>query len=212
MVFDHLIKFFTSLKLTVVCLGFAIVLVFLGTLAQVDLGLYKAQNEFFRSFLVFWGPKSATWRIPILPGGYLVGGVLLINLVSSHIMRFKLTRSKIGIWLTHFGLILLAARATGHGHAFSGEHIAFARRRSQQLLRIRSAIGIGGDRHHRPGHGQSSVDCAACPDAPGGRFNGRPSFHDSGETLFCQLECERPTGRSRPSRPRRPKDSARVRS
>ena len=107
MVFDRLIKFFTSLKLTVVCLAFAILLVFLGTLAQVDLGLYKAQNEFFRSFLVFWGPKSATWKIPILPGGYLVGGVLLINLVASHIMRFKLTRSKIGIWLTHFGLILL---------------------------------------------------------------------------------------------------------
>ena len=107
MVFDRLIKFFTSLKLTVVCLGFAILLVFLGTLAQKDLGLYQAQNEFFRSFLVFWSPKSATWKIPILPGGYLVGGVLLINLVASHIMRFKLTRSKIGIWLTHFGLILL---------------------------------------------------------------------------------------------------------
>src|SRR5260370_29438230 len=107
MVFDSLIKFFTSLKLTVVCLGFAIVLVFLGTLAQVDLGLYKAQNEYFRSFLVFWGPKTATWKIPYLPGGYLVGGVLLINLIASHIQRFKLTRKKAGIWLVHFGIILL---------------------------------------------------------------------------------------------------------
>jgi hypothetical protein len=33
--------------------------------------------------------------------------VLLINLVASHIMRFKLSRSKVGIWLTHLGLILL---------------------------------------------------------------------------------------------------------
>ncbi len=107
MVFDPLIKFFVSLRLTVVCLALAILLVFLGTLAQVDLGLYKAQNEFFRSFLVFWGPKNATWKIPILPGGYLVGGVLLINLIASHVTRFKLTRTKIGIWLTHFGLILL---------------------------------------------------------------------------------------------------------
>jgi hypothetical protein len=107
MFFDQLIRFFTSLRLTVVCLAFGIVLVFLGTLAQVDLGLYKAQNDYFRSFLVFWGPRTANWRIPILPGGYLVGGVLLINLIASHIMRFKLTRSKIGIWLTHFGLILL---------------------------------------------------------------------------------------------------------
>jgi ResB-like family len=107
MVYDPLIRFFTSLRLTVVCLGFAILLVFFGTLAQVDLGLYKAQNEFFRSFIVFWGPKTATWKVPVLPGGYLVGGILLINLIASHVTRFKWTRAKIGIWLTHFGLILL---------------------------------------------------------------------------------------------------------
>ncbi len=107
MVFDRLIGFFTSMRLTVVCLALSILLVFLGTLAQVDMGLYKAQNEFFRSFFVFWGPKAASWKIPVLPGGYLVGGVLLINLVASHIMRFKLTRAKVGIWLVHFGLILL---------------------------------------------------------------------------------------------------------
>src|SRR6516165_6275983 len=107
MFFDRLIKFFTSLRLTVVCLAFAIVLVFLGTLAQVDLGLYKAQNEYFRSFIVFWGPKWASWKIPVLPGGYLVGGVLLINLVASHFKRFTLSRDKAGIWLVHFGLILL---------------------------------------------------------------------------------------------------------
>jgi hypothetical protein len=107
MVFDRLIRFFTSLRLTVVCLAFAAVLVFLGTLAQVDLGLYKAQNEFFRSFFIFWGPKGASWQVPVLPGGYLVGGVLLINLIASHITRFKLTRAKVGIWMVHFGLILL---------------------------------------------------------------------------------------------------------
>jgi hypothetical protein len=107
MVFDRLISFFTSLRLTVACLALGLVLVFLGTLAQVDLGLYKAQNEYFRSFFVFWGPKSASWKIPYLPGGYLVGGVLLINLIASHIKRFKLTRQKAGIWLVHFGLILL---------------------------------------------------------------------------------------------------------
>ncbi len=107
MVLDRLIGFFTSLRLTVACLALGLLLVFLGTLAQVDLGLYKAQNEFFRSFVVFWGPKTATWKIPVLPGGYLVGGVLLINLVASHIKRFTLTRKKAGIWLVHFGLILL---------------------------------------------------------------------------------------------------------
>src|SRR5215471_5466280 len=104
---NSIVKFFTSLRLTVVCLALGMVLIFWGTLAQVDLGLYKAQNEFFRSFFVYWGPKGASWKIPIFPGGYLVGGVLLINLVASHFKRFSLTRKKTGIWLIHFGLILL---------------------------------------------------------------------------------------------------------
>ena len=68
-----LIRFFSSLRLTIVCLGLGLILVFVGTLAQVNLGLYKSQNEFFRSFFIYWGPAGATWKIPIFPGGYLVG-------------------------------------------------------------------------------------------------------------------------------------------
>src|SRR5436190_5170098 len=104
---QSLIKFFSSLKLTVVCLSLGMVLVFWGTLAQVELGLFKAQNEFFRSFFIYWGPKSAGWKIPIFPGGYLVGGLLLINLVTAHLKRFRFSRSKVGVWMVHFGLILL---------------------------------------------------------------------------------------------------------
>ncbi|MCX5682081.1 MAG: ResB protein required for cytochrome C biosynthesis, partial [Planctomycetota bacterium] len=91
---DRLIKVFTSLRLTAVCLALALLLVFFGTLAQVDLGLYKVQNEFFRSFLIYWGPKGASWRIPVFPGGYLIGGVLLINLFASQFKRFVFTPSK----------------------------------------------------------------------------------------------------------------------
>jgi len=104
---DRLVGFFTSLRLTVVCLALGGLLVFAGTLAQVDLGLYKAQNEFFRSFLIYWGPKGASWRIPVFPGGYLIGGMLLINLIASQWRRFVFTPSKIGLWMVHVGLILL---------------------------------------------------------------------------------------------------------
>src|SRR5258708_7882208 len=88
---EAIVKFFASLRLTVVCLSLGMALVFWGTLAQVELGLFKAQNEFFRSFFIYWGPAKASWRIPIFPGGYLVGGVLLINLVTAHFSRFRLT-------------------------------------------------------------------------------------------------------------------------
>lgn len=105
--FARVLGFFSSLRLTVVCLALGMVLVFAGTLAQVDMGLYKAQNEFFRSFFVYWGPKNAGWRIPVFPGGYLVGGLLVTNLIAGHFTRFKFTRKKIGIWMAHVGIILL---------------------------------------------------------------------------------------------------------
>jgi hypothetical protein len=104
---DRFINFFTSLRLTVVCLALALVLVFVGTLAQVQIGLYAAQSEYFRSFFVYWTPPGTHWKIPFLPGGWLIGLVLLVNLLAAHIKRFHLSRKKIGIILIHGGLILL---------------------------------------------------------------------------------------------------------
>ncbi len=104
---DRFINIFTSLRLTVVCLVLAVVLVFVGTLAQVDLGLYATQEKFFRSFFVFWTPNGTSLKIPVLPGGWLLGLLLLMNLLAAHIKRFNLSRKKIGILCIHAGLILL---------------------------------------------------------------------------------------------------------
>jgi ResB-like family len=104
---DGLFRFLSSLKLTVVLLGLAIVLVFVGTLAQVNEGLYQAQTRYFKSFLIFWSPKGSGFSLPVFPGGYLIGTVLLANLLSAHVSRFKWSRKKIGIFATHAGLILL---------------------------------------------------------------------------------------------------------
>jgi len=102
---DRVINFFTSLRLTIVCLCLGFVLVFAGTLAQVDLGLYRAQSDFFRSYFVRWTLYGH--NIPIFPGGYLIGAVLLLNLVAAHIKRFDLSKKKFGLFLIHAGLILL---------------------------------------------------------------------------------------------------------
>lgn len=101
------IRAFSSLKLTVVCLMLGCVIVFWGTIAQVHLGLYKAQNEFFRSFLIYWQPPGAAWKIPVFPGGYLVGGVLLINLLVAHVRYYQPNRRKLGVALIHLGIVLL---------------------------------------------------------------------------------------------------------
>ena len=104
---DRIVKFFSSLRLTVGCLLLAMVLVFVGTLAQVKVGLYQAQSEFFRSVFIYWQPAGTHFKIPVFPGGWLLGGVLLINLVAAHARRFEISRKKIGLFLIHGGLILL---------------------------------------------------------------------------------------------------------
>lgn len=106
---DRITSFISSLRLTVVLLGLALVLVFAGTLAQVHLGLYAVQSEFFRSFFVYWTPPGTGWKIPVLPGGWLIGWFLLVNLLAAHLERFRFTRKKIGIAIIHIGLILLLA-------------------------------------------------------------------------------------------------------
>ena len=101
------LRFLASLRLTVICLGLGMLLIFLGTLAQVDRGIHAVQAQYFNSLFIFWSPPGATWRMPILPGGYLLGTVLLVNLIAAHATRFQFSRKKIGIILLHFGVILL---------------------------------------------------------------------------------------------------------
>ena len=97
--------FFVSLKLTVVLLALGMVLVFAATLDQVNLGIWAVQEKYFRSFFVMMHVGDVP--VPVFPGGYFVGGLLLINLLSAHVSRFSLTWKKAGIQLTHAGLILL---------------------------------------------------------------------------------------------------------
>jgi hypothetical protein len=100
-------KFWTSLKLTVVLLGLCTLLVFLGTLAQVHEGLWEAQGRWFRSFWV-WRRAGDVWWVPwCFPGGYTLGFGLLFNLIAAHLKRFRLSWNKVGINLTHLGIILL---------------------------------------------------------------------------------------------------------
>jgi hypothetical protein len=106
----HLWRFLTSLRLTVVLLALAVLLVFFGTLAQVDQGLWKAQKIWFESYIVFWQRLQLFgWHfvVPIFPGGYLIGYTLLAGLIAAFIKRFQWRKDKIGVHLTHAGIILM---------------------------------------------------------------------------------------------------------
>lgn len=102
---DSFVKFFTSLRVTVALLALSIILIFAATIDQVNLGIWAVQEKYFRTFFVFWNVKG--FPVPVFPGGYFIGGLLLINLVASHLYHFKFTLKKSGIFLTHAGLIVL---------------------------------------------------------------------------------------------------------
>ncbi len=98
---------FVSLKMTIFLLVLSIILVFWATLAQTDLGVWGVQQKFFHSVFVMTKIPGTEVPVPIFPGGYFIGGLLLINLLAAQIYRFRYTWKKAGIWLTHLGLILL---------------------------------------------------------------------------------------------------------
>ena len=102
-----------SLKLTVVLLVLAIWVVFCGTLAQVDDGVWSAVKTYFRSlyiaipFQIFF-PRS--WSVPgrfPFPGGWLIGGILVVNLLAAHAVRFTWSWKKSALLMSHAGLIVL---------------------------------------------------------------------------------------------------------
>jgi hypothetical protein len=99
------VRFFVSLRLTVGLLALSALLVLFATLDQVHLGIWAVQEKWFRSFIVLHEIKG--FPVPVFPGGYFIGGLLLINLVAAHLKRFAFTWKKAGIQLVHGGLILM---------------------------------------------------------------------------------------------------------
>lgn len=74
---------FVSLKLTVVLILFSIILILVATLDQVNLGIWVVQAKYFNTFIVFW--RVGDMSLAVFPGGYTLGGLLLINLVAAHV-------------------------------------------------------------------------------------------------------------------------------
>ena len=96
-----------SLRLTVALLVLAIVLVVLATLDQINLGVWAAQQKYLRTLVVTLPLSGSGTRIPVFPGGYLVGGTLLLNLLCAQFRRLAPTWRHLGLHLAHAGLALL---------------------------------------------------------------------------------------------------------
>ena len=108
-VFSFLYDFFSSTKLAVFFLFYLFLLTFLGTLYQVDYGLYSAQQRYFYSWFFLIGGF-----VP-LPSVKLVLLFFSINLAVTAYRRYRFRIEKMGIILIHYGLLfLLVGSFVGH--------------------------------------------------------------------------------------------------
>jgi len=90
---------FASLTLTVILLGLSMVLIYAGTWAQIDTGIWEVQHKYFHSIFVWIQlrdlfPRGLNINPAIgfpWPGGYTIGVMLLVNLLAAHSLRFKST-------------------------------------------------------------------------------------------------------------------------
>src|SRR5262245_51521884 len=118
----EVLSFLASLRLTVVLFALSLLLVLLGTIAQKEHGLYTVLHTYFRCFLA-WVPwqlfvdfgqvflgVSPNVQIPgsfPFPGGWLLGVLLLVNVLAAHAVRFRFSWKRSGLLMLHRVLIVL---------------------------------------------------------------------------------------------------------
>ena len=111
-----------SLKLTVFLFSLSLFLVFTGTLAQQYQDIWGVVNGYFRAtvawidlqvFAIFFGggwPEKGKLKFPF-PGGITIGVALFINLMTAHLVRFRLQARGLRL-VVGLAVVLLGAAIT----------------------------------------------------------------------------------------------------
>ncbi|MCC6672952.1 MAG: cytochrome c biogenesis protein ResB [Planctomycetes bacterium] len=114
---NRLSTLFASHGLACALLIVLFVLTYVGTIAQIDLGLHEAQKRYFDAFFVATpiGPMLEPFGIHLpeffdrlrlpLPGGQLVLILLGLNLIWGGIVRMRQGVATAGILVAHIGLV-----------------------------------------------------------------------------------------------------------
>ena len=136
-------NFLASYKLSCFLFLLLLLLTYLGTMNQVEQGLYQSQQKYFESlFLVHW----AFGAIPIpLPGGYLVMILVFVNLFWGAVVRARRGWSKLGILIAHAGiLLLLGGSFVSYAYSESGHMILYENESSDEFeASYEWEIGVG---------------------------------------------------------------------
>jgi hypothetical protein len=103
----YIVEPVASLRFTVVLFAMSFFLVFVSTLALIDAGLWTVVERYFRTWGLAWIPYQAFVRLGQVfffvpkdveipgyfpfPGGWFLGSLLMINLLTAHALRFRFT-------------------------------------------------------------------------------------------------------------------------
>jgi len=98
---NPLFRFFGSYGLACALILVLFVLTFVGTLYQVNHGLYAAKQTFFNSWFLYLA------GFPIFPGGVLAMSLLTANLIIGGLLRIKWRTRNAGVLIIHFGIIFM---------------------------------------------------------------------------------------------------------
>lgn len=102
-------------------------LTWLGTLEQVERGLYDVQKTYFESYVLVH--RAGPVPIP-LPGANLVLSLLAINLLLGGIVRLRKGRGTAGVLVTHLGIAMLLASSFVKLHHSEDGHVTLYEGRS----------------------------------------------------------------------------------
>ncbi|MGJ8632496.1 MAG: cytochrome c biogenesis protein ResB [Luteolibacter sp.] len=118
-VFWKVYDFFSGFKLATATLILLLVLTWLATLEQVDSGLYPTLQKYFSWQAWYLIPELKGKKVPlVLPGGYWVCAVLLLNMTLGGIIRIRKGWRQAGNLISHFGIIFMLLGG-GVAHHFS---------------------------------------------------------------------------------------------
>lgn len=125
-----ILKAFGSLRLTVVLFAFSLVIVMVGTLAQDEMNMLEVKQRYFLSWVAplhlddffpqaFYRHETPIPGIIPIPGGAMIGMLLMINLLAAKITRFRIQASGTKV---QFGALLIAIGGLLAGFVISAGH------------------------------------------------------------------------------------------
>jgi len=115
----RLLAWLSGLGLATALLVVLGMLTWLATLEQIDSGLQHTLRKYFDWRAVYLIPEIGGKSVPLpLPGGYWVCALLVVNLTLGGLLRWRRDWQRVGVWISHLGIIFLLV-AGGVAHHFS---------------------------------------------------------------------------------------------